>query len=75
MQQSQEITLKLLSSFLANRAKVTSVGNAQYNAENALDNPNLVVLVESQIAVSGPEFTATFTPNSVTILRLTARSS
>ena len=68
------ISLKGLTG-LGKSAKVISLGNARYNEENTLDKPNVVVPVESQMPVSGPEFSATFKPNSVTILRLAAKSS
>jgi alpha-N-arabinofuranosidase len=67
------IALKGLAG-LGSTAKVISLGNNQYNAENTLDNPDVVVPVESQISVSGPEFSATFTPNSMTVVRLAAIS-
>jgi len=65
------ISLKGLSK-LGDKARVVTVGHADANAENTLDNPNVVVPVESEMAVAGPKFPATFPANSLTVLRLSA---
>jgi alpha-L-arabinofuranosidase len=57
---------------LAGRGKVITLGNTMATAENTLDHPNVVVPVEADMEVSGAEFTCTFNPNSLTILRLPA---
>ena len=67
------IALKGLTG-LGNTARIISIGNDKYNAENTLDSPNIVVPIESQMPVPGSEFSATFGPNSVTVLRLAARN-
>ena len=66
------ITLKGLTG-LGRTAKVITLGHTDATAENTLENPDVVVPTESQMAVSGSEFSATFAPNSLTILRLPAR--
>jgi len=68
------IVLKGLTG-VGDTANVISLGHAEYDAENTLDNPNVVVPVESQMNVAGPEFTATFKPHSLTVLRLEAKSN
>lgn len=68
-----QITLKGLTG-LGRTAQIISVGNADANAENSLDNPNVVEPVTSQMTVPGREFTATFKPHSLTVLRLKATS-
>ena len=66
------ITLKGLTG-LGRTAKVITLGHTDATAENTLENPDVVVPTQSQMAVSGSEFSATFAPNSLTILRLPAR--
>jgi alpha-L-arabinofuranosidase len=65
------VALKGLSK-LGDRAKVITLGHADVHAENTLDYPNVVVPVESEMTVAGAEFPATFSANSLTVLRLSA---
>jgi alpha-N-arabinofuranosidase len=65
------IRLKGLSK-LGSQARVTTLAHADARAENTLDNPSVVVPVESEMAVGGAEFPATFPANSLTVLRLAA---
>jgi len=65
------VSLKGLSK-LGDKAKVITVGHADATAENTLDHPNVIVPVESEMAVAGAEFPATFSANSLTVLRLSA---
>ncbi|OHB60296.1 MAG: hypothetical protein A2167_03460 [Planctomycetes bacterium RBG_13_46_10] len=65
------ITIKGLAK-VGNKAKVITLSHADATAENTLDNPNVVVPVESELAVAGAEFSYEFKPNSLTILRLPA---
>jgi alpha-N-arabinofuranosidase len=86
-QQRQEVVIKVVNptpatvpavirlkgmANLAGRGKVITLGNTMATAENTLDHPNVVVPVEADMEVSGAEFTCTFNPNSLTILRLPA---
>jgi alpha-N-arabinofuranosidase len=86
-QQRQEVVIKVVNptpatvpavirlkgeANLAGRGKVITLGNTLATAENTLDHPNVVVPVEADMEVSGAEFTCTFNPNSLTILRLPA---
>lgn len=57
---------------LGGKAKVITLSHADVNAENTLDHPNVIVPVESEMAVAGAEFPATFAANSLTVLRLSA---
>jgi len=66
------IALKGLTG-LGQSAWVITVGHADGTAENTLENPHVVVPVESRTAVNGSEFSATFAPHSVTVLRLAAQ--
>ncbi len=65
------ISLKGLSK-LGDKAKVVTLAHANANAENTMDNPNVVVPVESEMRVPAAEFAATFRANSLTVLRLSA---
>lgn len=65
------IALKGLSR-LGGKAKVITLSHADTNAENTLDSPSVVVPVESEMAVAGAQFPATFSANSLTVLRLSA---
>jgi hypothetical protein len=60
--------------FPAGTLKVTTLGHADATAENTLENPNLIMPVESELAVPGAEFSAVLTPNSLTVLRLPAQA-
>jgi alpha-L-arabinofuranosidase len=65
------VTLKGLSK-LGGKAKVFTLGNANVNAENTLDNPKVIMPVESEMAVKGTEFSMNVPPNSLMVLRLAA---
>lgn len=65
------VTIKGLA-IAGNKAKVITLGNSDITAENSLDNPNIIVPVESELSGVGEEFSCTFKPNSLTILRLPA---
>jgi alpha-N-arabinofuranosidase len=67
------VTLKGLSK-LGKKASVVTLANADAKAENTLDKPDVIVPVESELAVKGPEFSASFPADSLTILRLAASS-
>jgi alpha-L-arabinofuranosidase len=58
---------------IGGRTKVFTLGHADPAAENSLDRPNAVVPVESEVKISGAEFSYVFAPNSLTILRVPAR--
>ncbi len=55
-------------------AKVTVLSAARLQDENSLTEPLKVAPTESLLRVSRPEFTRTFPPQSLTVLRLPARS-
>jgi alpha-L-arabinofuranosidase len=63
------ISLQGLSG-LGRQAKVITLSHAEATAENTLENPRLIVPVESALTVPGTEFSAVFTPNSLTVLRV-----
>lgn len=63
------------ASNLAKQGTATTLGNASPTAENTLDNPNVVVPVESHFTVTGAKFAYNFAPNSLTILRLPAAAN
>ena len=52
------------------RMRITTLGNADAGVENTLEHPDTVMPVESELDVSGAQFSYRFTPNSLTILRL-----
>jgi alpha-N-arabinofuranosidase len=54
---------------IASTAKVTTLSHQDPTAENTLDDPEVVVPVESQMSGVGSEFTYTLTPYSLTIFR------
>ena len=54
------------------RAKVFTLAHVRSSAENTLDNPDVVVPVESELPLPGPRFPCTFPPNSFTVLRIPA---
>lgn len=58
---------------LAPRAQVTVLTSDQLSDNNSLERPFRVVPVVGEMTVSGPEFSRTFPPNSLTILRLTRK--
>ncbi len=65
------VTLKGLSK-LGGTAKVITLGNADVNAENTLDNPKAIVPVASEMAVKGAEFALNVPAHSLMIVRLSA---
>jgi len=69
---SATLTVKGLSK-IGGRTKVFTLGHADPATENSLDRPNAVVPVESEVKISGAEFSYVFAPNSLTILRVPAR--
>jgi alpha-N-arabinofuranosidase len=58
------------ASKIGNQARLITLGNSDANAENKLDAPNAVVPVEHQMKLQGAKFSATFAPNSLSILRV-----
>ena len=84
-QQRQEVVIKVVNptpatvpaivnlnsaANLPGRMKVIILGNAKATTENTLDHPDAIVPVEVDMEVSSPQFTYGFSPNSLTILRL-----
>lgn len=55
---------------LAPEATVVTLADPEPTAENSVDAPTRIVPRESTVRVSAPEFTYTFPPNSISILRL-----
>jgi len=53
-------------------AKVFVLSHVRFSAENTLDNPDVVIPVESEHPLAGPRFPYTFPPNSFTVLRVPA---
>jgi alpha-L-arabinofuranosidase len=55
---------------MGSKAKVTVLSHDDAAVENTLDDPDVVVPVESEFSGVRPEFTFTFKPYSLTILRI-----
>lgn len=53
--------------------KIFVLESSDLKAENSLDNPTKVAPVERQITVSGNQFPFTFTPQSLTVIRVALR--
>lgn len=58
---------------VAKSAKTFVLESSDLKAENSLDNPTRVAPVERSITVSGNQFGHTFTPQSMTVMRLALR--
>ncbi|MBP8305566.1 MAG: hypothetical protein KBE04_15750, partial [Phycisphaerae bacterium] len=56
------------------KARVATLAHAEATAENTLDRPDKIVPRESDLAVAGPRFPLPLPANSVTILRVEART-
>jgi alpha-L-arabinofuranosidase len=56
----------------ASSATVLTLSHADANAENTLDNPKMIVPVESTMNVGGDAFAASLPANSLTVIRLAA---
>jgi alpha-L-arabinofuranosidase len=55
---------------MGSKARVTVLSHNDAAVENTLDDPDVVVPVESVFSDVGPEFTFTFKPYSLTIFRI-----
>jgi alpha-L-arabinofuranosidase len=53
-----------------NKAKVLTLGNPDPTAENTLDQPNLIVPVESEMTITGSDFSYECPANSLSVLRV-----
>jgi len=53
--------------------KVFILADAELKTENSLDEPKKVAPVEQQLAVPAGEFNFTLAPNSLTVLRISAK--
>ena len=51
-------------------AKATVLAGTNPHDENTIDQPNVVKPVESSVAISGNDFTQSFEPLSLTVLRV-----
>jgi alpha-L-arabinofuranosidase len=54
-------------------AKTFVLESSDLKAENSIDNPTRVAPVERQITISGNQFPHTFTPQSMTVIRVALR--
>jgi alpha-N-arabinofuranosidase len=52
------------------QAKLITLSGKTPNATNSITNPNVVVPVESTVAIAGPSFVHSFAPYSVNVLEL-----
>jgi len=60
---------------VGNKARVITLSNGDPKAENSLDKPNVVVPVESEFDGTGAEFSYTYKPYSLTVIRVGAEQT
>lgn len=58
---------------LPQQARVITLAHADAAAENTIDEPVLIVPAESRAQITGPQFSYTLPPYSVTVMRLSPR--
>ena len=69
-EQAAAVEIKLAGAKASAEAKATVLTGAALHEENKIGQPNTIKPVESTVTISGDNFTRTFEPRSVTVLRV-----
>ena len=71
---AKEVRISLAGANKVGKAgKAFVLESADLKAENSLDNPTRIAPVEKPLPISSREFTYTLSPQSLTVLRISAR--